>query len=80
MKNLRTNAFSLLQKLGQSLMVPVSVLPAAGLLVALGRLLQEQKDIIVQYIWIKSETFQKFFHLLGLISARMDFPLSVLPR
>lgn len=39
-----TNAFSLLQKLGQSLMVPVSVLPAAGLLVAFGRLLQEQKD------------------------------------
>lgn len=45
MNNLRTNAFSLLQKLGQSLMVPVSVLPAAGLLVAFGRLLQEQKDI-----------------------------------
>jgi glucose PTS system EIICBA or EIICB component len=32
--------FSTLQKVGQSLMVPVSVLPAAGLLVALGRLLQ----------------------------------------
>jgi glucose PTS system EIICBA or EIICB component len=44
MNTLRTNAFSLLQKLGQSLMVPVSVLPAAGLLVALGRLLQEQKN------------------------------------
>lgn len=42
--SLGTNAFSLLQKLGQSLMVPVSVLPAAGLLVAFGRLLQEQKD------------------------------------
>lgn len=47
MNNLKTNAFSLLQKLGQSLMVPVSVLPAAGLLVALGRLLQEQKDLPV---------------------------------
>lgn len=44
MSNLRTNSFGLLQKLGQSLMVPVSVLPAAGLLVALGRLLQEQKN------------------------------------
>lgn len=44
MNSLRTNAFGLLQKLGQSLMVPVSVLPAAGLLVALGRLLQEQKQ------------------------------------
>jgi len=32
--------FSTLQKVGQSLMTPVSVLPAAGLLVALGRLLQ----------------------------------------
>jgi PTS system glucose-specific IIC component len=38
------NLFSLLQKLGQSLMIPVSVLPAAGLLVAIGRLLQEQKN------------------------------------
>lgn len=44
MKSLGSNAFSLLQKLGQSLMVPVSVLPAAGLLVAFGRLLQEQKS------------------------------------
>lgn len=44
MSALRSNAFSLLQKLGQSLMVPVSVLPAAGLLVALGRLLQGQKQ------------------------------------
>lgn len=47
MKNLSSNAFSLLQKLGQSLMVPVSVLPAAGLLVAIGRLLQEQKHLPV---------------------------------
>lgn len=47
MKNLRTETFSLLQKLGQSLMVPVSVLPAAGLLVAIGRMLQEQKTMPV---------------------------------
>jgi glucose-specific phosphotransferase system IIA component len=39
-KEFATNAFAILQKLGQSLMIPVSVLPAAGLLVALGRLLQ----------------------------------------
>ena len=32
--------FSVLQKVGQSLMLPVSVLPAAGLLVALGRVIQ----------------------------------------
>lgn len=35
------SAFSILQKVGQSLMVPVSVLPAAGLIVALGRLLTQ---------------------------------------
>lgn len=33
--------FPTLQKIGQSLMVPVSVLPAAGLLVALGRILKD---------------------------------------
>lgn len=36
------SAFSRLQKVGQSLMIPVSVLPAAGLLVAFGRILKEQ--------------------------------------
>jgi glucose-specific phosphotransferase system IIA component len=42
-------SFSQLQKLGQSLMVPVSVLPGAGLIVAIGRMLQiaseQGKDI-----------------------------------
>lgn len=33
--------FSTLQKVGQSLMIPVSVLPAAGLLVALGRIMKD---------------------------------------
>ncbi len=36
----RASFFSVLQKVGQSLMVPVTVLPAAGLLVAFGRLIQ----------------------------------------
>lgn len=36
----RAQLFSLLQRLGQSLMLPVSALPAAGLIVALGRLLE----------------------------------------
>jgi glucose-specific phosphotransferase system IIA component len=44
MKKVFGSLFSILQKLGQSLMIPVSVLPAAGLLVAIGRLLQEQKN------------------------------------
>lgn len=41
---MRSNLFAGLQKLGQSLMVPVSVLPAAGLIVALGRFLQSLKE------------------------------------
>lgn len=41
MKNIANAIFSILQKVGKSLMVPVSVLPAAGLLVALGRVLQD---------------------------------------
>ncbi len=35
-------AFAQLQKVGQSLMIPVSVLPAAGLLVAFGRIAKDQ--------------------------------------
>lgn len=38
--------FSVLQKMGQSLMLPVSVLPAAGLLVALGRMLQGYDGVL----------------------------------
>ncbi|QEK11499.1 PTS glucose transporter subunit IIA [Crassaminicella thermophila] len=40
MKKKGKDFFSILQKIGKSLMMPVSVLPAAGLLVALGRMLQ----------------------------------------
>ncbi len=36
--------FSVLQRVGQSLMIPVSVLPAAGLLVALGRVMQSAAE------------------------------------
>ena len=39
MNSVTNKMFSTLQKVGQSLMTPVSVLPAAGLLVALGRVL-----------------------------------------
>ena len=38
---MKSSWFSVLQRVGQSLMVPVSVLPAAGLMVALGRVLQQ---------------------------------------
>lgn len=39
--NIFSKAFTVLQRVGQSLMIPVSVLPAAGLLVALGRILKD---------------------------------------
>lgn len=39
-----SSIMSVLQKLGQSLMIPVSVLPAAGLVVAAGRALQSAGD------------------------------------
>ncbi len=41
MKEITNSVFTVLQRLAKSLMVPVSVLPAAGLLVALGRVLQD---------------------------------------
>ena len=41
LKTYINSVFSIMQKIGKSLMVPVSVLPAAGLLVALGRILQD---------------------------------------
>lgn len=41
MNSTSSRLFSILQKVGQSLMMPVSVLPAAGLLVALGRIIQD---------------------------------------
>ncbi|KYH34293.1 PTS system glucose-specific EIICBA component [Clostridium tepidiprofundi DSM 19306] len=40
MKKKGSRAFAILQKVGKSLMLPVSVLPAAGLLVAFGRIIQ----------------------------------------
>lgn len=47
-------SFNQLQRLGQSLMVPVSVLPGAGLIVALGRMLQiaseQGKDITNPFV------------------------------
>lgn len=41
MNSKASNLFSTLQQVGKSLMTPVSVLPAAGLLVALGRMLDQ---------------------------------------
>lgn len=40
----KQSVFALLQKIGQCLMIPVSVLPAAGLLVAIGRMVQRASE------------------------------------
>lgn len=50
MEQIKSQIFAFLQKLGQALMIPVSVLPAAGLVVALGRMLQQtdQDNLIAQ--------------------------------
>lgn len=44
MRQFSGGVFSVLQRVGQSLMVPVSVLPAAGIMVALGRFAQESSQ------------------------------------
>lgn len=36
MKNFLNNAFAFLQKIGKSLMLPVAILPAAGILLGVG--------------------------------------------
>ena len=43
-----SNIFGLLQRLGQALMLPVSVLPAAGLVVALGRIGQNMDSTVAK--------------------------------
>jgi glucose-specific phosphotransferase system IIA component len=48
---MKSSAFSVLQKVGQSLMIPVSVLPAAGLAVGIGRLIEQQK---YESFWINA--------------------------
>jgi PTS system D-glucosamine-specific IIC component len=40
--NMFKNAFGVLQKIGRALMLPVALLPAAGLLLALGNALQNE--------------------------------------
>ncbi|MCX7884309.1 MAG: PTS transporter subunit EIIC [Caloramator sp.] len=42
----KTNLFKTLQKIGKSVMMPVSVLPAAGILVALGRWLMQSSGTL----------------------------------
>lgn len=55
-----SRSFSILQKVGRSLMTPVSVLPAAGLLVAIGRLLIDSSEA-------NGQTTNAMVHALGKI-------------
>ncbi len=47
---MKSSVFSILQRVGQSLMVPVSVLPAAGLLIAFGRIFPESSLINLLFV------------------------------
>jgi glucose-specific phosphotransferase system IIA component len=55
----KSKVFATLQQIGKSLMMPVSVLPAAGLLVALGRMLQNMTE------GSAGEITNKFVHGFG---------------
>jgi glucose PTS system EIICBA or EIICB component len=55
-----SRSFSVLQKVGRSLMTPVSVLPAAGLLVAIGRMLIDASEA-------NGQTTNALVHALGKI-------------
>lgn len=61
--------FEKLQKVGKALMTPVSVLPAAGILVALGRLLQDQNGFAADAGKIMFDSGISIFENLALIFA-----------
>ncbi|AGB41398.1 PTS system, glucose-like IIB component [Halobacteroides halobius DSM 5150] len=61
--------FKKLQKVGKALMIPVSVLPAAGILVAIGRLLAGQSGIISKIGELLFESGMAVFENLPLIFA-----------
>jgi len=61
--------FKKLQKIGKALMTPVSVLPAAGILVAIGRMLQEQSGLAADAGQIMFNSGIAIFENLALIFA-----------
>ena len=61
--------FKKLQKVGKALMTPVSVLPAAGILVALGRMLQEQSGLVFDVGEVMFNSGIAIFEQLPLIFA-----------
>ena len=61
--------FKRLQKIGKALMTPVSVLPAAGILVAIGRMLQEQSGLMADAGQVMFNSGIAIFENLALIFA-----------
>ncbi len=61
--------FKKLQKIGKALMTPVSVLPAAGILVAIGRMLQEQSGLAADAGEVMFNSGIAIFENLALIFA-----------
>ncbi|MGM0370702.1 MAG: PTS transporter subunit EIIC [Bacillota bacterium] len=61
--------FKKLQKIGKALMTPVSVLPAAGILVAIGRMLQEQSGLVADAGQVMFNSGIAIFENLALIFA-----------
>lgn len=57
-------SFGVLQRVGKSLMLPVALLPAAGLLMGIGTLLQNQ-DIISNIPILSGETFQLIANIMS---------------
>lgn len=57
-------SFGVLQRIGKSLMLPVALLPAAGLLMGIGTLLQNQ-DIISNISMLSGETFQLIANIMS---------------
>lgn len=61
--------FKKLQKIGKALMTPVSVLPAAGILVAVGRMMQEQSGLVFDIGEVMFNSGIAIFEQLPLIFA-----------
>ncbi|MGL4522494.1 MAG: glucose-specific PTS transporter subunit IIBC [Bacilli bacterium] len=58
------NAFGVLQKVGKALMVPVAILPAAGMLLAFGTLFQNEA-FLDQVPFLASDGFQIFARVIS---------------
>lgn len=79
---MKNKTFAVLQKVGKSLMLPVSVLPAAGLLVAFGRIIENASmapDGSVQHFTMYAIATLMFKGGIAILSNCPLFLLLVLP-